>query len=233
MAGAWRLFEFDVTAAAKPGETNALAVEVFPPQPHDLAITFVDWNPQPPDKNMGLWRDVYITATGPVAMRFPARRHAAESARRRHGRAHREGRVEERQPAQAGGGVLKGKIEGIEFSQPVRLAAGETRVVRFTPDKFPQLKIANPRLWWPAQVGPAEPLSARPASSRSDGAVSDSQPHRLRHPRGHLRNRRRRPPPVPHQRQEHPHPRRRLHLRHAAALLAGAAGSRAATTSAT
>ena len=45
LAGAWRLFEFDVTAAAKPGETNALAIEIFPPEPDDLAITFVDWNP--------------------------------------------------------------------------------------------------------------------------------------------------------------------------------------------
>ena len=71
MAGAWRLFQFDVTAAASPGATNVLAVEVFPPLPHDLAITFVDWNPLPPDKDMGLWRDVWITATGPVAMRYP------------------------------------------------------------------------------------------------------------------------------------------------------------------
>lgn len=55
-AGAWRQFEFDVTGAVKPGDANALAIEIFPPQPHDLAITFVDWNPQPPDKNMGLWR---------------------------------------------------------------------------------------------------------------------------------------------------------------------------------
>ena len=45
MAGTWRLFEFDVTAAAHPGEPNALAVEVLAPQPHDLATTFVDWNP--------------------------------------------------------------------------------------------------------------------------------------------------------------------------------------------
>ena len=30
MAGAWRLFEFDVTAAAKADAVNALAVEIFP-----------------------------------------------------------------------------------------------------------------------------------------------------------------------------------------------------------
>src|SRR5450631_19898 len=71
LAGAWRLFEFDVTAAAQPGSANALAIEIFPPEPGDLAITFVDWNPLPPDKGMGLWRDVSITATGPVAIRYP------------------------------------------------------------------------------------------------------------------------------------------------------------------
>ena len=42
----------------KPGKTNVLAVQIFAPTETDLAITFVDWNPAPPDKNMGLWRDV-------------------------------------------------------------------------------------------------------------------------------------------------------------------------------
>ena len=31
--------------------------QVFAPTETDLAITFVDWNPAPPDKNMGLWRE--------------------------------------------------------------------------------------------------------------------------------------------------------------------------------
>lgn len=39
------------------------------PTPDDLAITFVDWNPLPPDKDMGLYREVYVTASGPVAVR--------------------------------------------------------------------------------------------------------------------------------------------------------------------
>ena len=72
LAGTWRLFNLDVTSAAKPGQTNSLAVEIFPPQPRDLAITLVDWAPMPPDKEMGIWRDVHITATGPIALRYPA-----------------------------------------------------------------------------------------------------------------------------------------------------------------
>ncbi|MCX6631074.1 MAG: hypothetical protein NTW28_25965 [Candidatus Solibacter sp.] len=144
LAGAWRLFEFDVTTAAKPGAVNALAIEIFPPEPGDLAITFVDWNPMPPDKGMGLWRDVSITATGPVAIRYPVvTTHLS-------GDAQLGVRAElKNASAQPMEGVLKGRIQKMEFSQPVKLAAHETKVIHFAP-----LKVPNPRLWWPAQVGP-------------------------------------------------------------------------------
>ncbi len=71
VAGAWRTYEFNITSSAKPGAENVLAVQAFAPTEHDLAITFVDWNPAPPDKNMGLWREVYLTTSGPVALRYP------------------------------------------------------------------------------------------------------------------------------------------------------------------
>src|SRR6202041_4036038 len=71
IAGAWRTYELNVTNALKPGAENVLAVQVFSPTENDLAITFVDWNPAPPDKNMGLWREVYLTSSGPVALRYP------------------------------------------------------------------------------------------------------------------------------------------------------------------
>ena len=71
VAGAWRTYEFNVTSAIKTGN-NVLAVQVWAPTENSLAITFVDWNPAPPDKNMGLWREVYLTTSGPVALRHPA-----------------------------------------------------------------------------------------------------------------------------------------------------------------
>ena len=37
-----------------------LAVEIFAPTPADLQTTWVDWNPSPPDKNMGLWQPAYL-----------------------------------------------------------------------------------------------------------------------------------------------------------------------------
>ena len=169
MAGAWRLFEFHVTEAIRPG-ANALAVEISAPLPNELGITFVDWNPGPADKGMGLWRDVHLDATGPVALRFPqvithldlpaaAKAELTVSAEAVNGT---------NRPVT---GTLRGQIEGISFSQEVRLAANERKVVRFTPDKFAQLKIDNPRLWWPAQVGTPNLYSLK-LQFETGGAVS-------------------------------------------------------------
>jgi exo-1,4-beta-D-glucosaminidase len=155
VAGTWRLFQFDVTSAAQAGGMNALAVEVFPPQPRDLAITLVDWAPMPPDKEMGLWRDVHIFATGPVALRTPAvlsklNLPATDEALLTV-------RAELTNAKNSGiDAVVKGGIENLNFEQSVHLAPMETKVIRFTPENFPQLRISGPRLWWPAQVGSQE-----------------------------------------------------------------------------
>jgi exo-1,4-beta-D-glucosaminidase len=152
VAGAYRTYDFNITDAARPGAPNVLAVEVFPPEPNNLGLTWVDWNPAPPDKDMGLWRDVYLTTTGPVAMDFPqvitkvdmpaldkARLTVSAELRNASGK-----------PVRA---TLRGTIENIEFEQPVELAAQESKEIVFTPEDFPQLVVSQPRLWWPSEIG--------------------------------------------------------------------------------
>src|SRR5580658_2233945 len=133
VAGAWRTYEFNVTSAIKPG-ANVLAVQVWAQTRDSLGITFVDWYPSPPDKNMGLWRRVYLTASGPVALRNPAvfskvnspandAAHLTVAAQVKNGSDH---------PVR---GTLKGRIENIEFAQLVELMAGESKEVVFSPDR--------------------------------------------------------------------------------------------------
>jgi exo-1,4-beta-D-glucosaminidase len=156
IGGAWRTYEFNITAAVKPGRENVLAVQVFAPTENDLAITFVDWNPAPPDKNMGLWREVYLTTSGPVALRYPTvvsklnlptndSAQLTVTAQLKNGTS---------QPIR---GTLKGRIDkmtaGAVFEQEVELAPNESKDVTFTPDQFPQLIDTSPLLWWPAQMG--------------------------------------------------------------------------------
>ncbi|HKU21447.1 MAG TPA: hypothetical protein VJQ50_10570, partial [Terriglobales bacterium] len=172
LAGMWRLFEFDVTAAARPGQVNSLAVEVFPPQPRDLAITLVDWAPMPPDKEMGIWRDVHILATGPLRLRYPAVLTTLNSPA--NDQAALTVKAELTNAADHPvTGIVKGTIENIAFQQPVQLGPRQTQVIHFTPGAFPQLTLAHPRLWWPAPVGPQN-LYSLDLHAEVDGQVSDS-----------------------------------------------------------
>jgi exo-1,4-beta-D-glucosaminidase len=171
IAGAWRTYELNVTDALKPGAENVLAVQVFSPTENDLAITFVDWNPAPPDKNMGLWREVSLTTSGPVALRYPAvvsklNLPATDSARLTLTAQLKNG---SKRPVK---GKVKAQIEGISFEQEIELSANETRDITFTPDQYPQLAVASPRLWWPAQMGKPN-LYPLKMEFEIDGTISD------------------------------------------------------------
>src|SRR5712692_874115 len=71
VAGTFRIFEFDVTSALNTNGQNAVALEIFAPEKNDLGITWVDWNPTPADKDMGIWKEVTLSSNGPVALRNP------------------------------------------------------------------------------------------------------------------------------------------------------------------
>jgi exo-1,4-beta-D-glucosaminidase len=172
VAGMWRTYDFNVTEEALPGKTNSLAVEVTAQRADDLGITWVDWNPAPPDKDMGLWQGVTVTATGPVALRDPQVvtnfdlpsldvAHLTVRAELING------------TGDAVHGVLKGHIGDVSFQQDVELKPHETREVAFAPDHFSQLDLHNPRLWWPWQMGPQN-LYHLKMEFEADGAVSDS-----------------------------------------------------------
>jgi exo-1,4-beta-D-glucosaminidase len=172
VVGMWRTYDFNVTNAAEPGKMNSLAVEVSAPHYDDLGITFVDWNPAPPDKDMGLWRSVSITATGPVALRHPqvvtkfdlpdlSVAHVTVLATLLNATDH------------TVRGVLKGSIGGVELQQEVELEPHEARNVTFSPDHFSQLNFHHPRLWWPWQMGPQN-LYHMKLHFETGGEVSDS-----------------------------------------------------------
>jgi exo-1,4-beta-D-glucosaminidase len=152
IAGAYRTYDFDISSMVNRSGPNALAVETIAQTEKDLGINWVDWNPAPPDKDMGLWRSVYLQSSGAVAIRhpmvvthFPAA--ALEEAEL----------TVEAELRNAGDkevtGFLDGRIEDVKFRQTLDLKPRETRIVRFTPDEFPQLRIKNPKVWWPYRMG--------------------------------------------------------------------------------
>ena len=173
IAGTFRLHEFSVQNVARAGELNTLAVEVFPPQPDDLAWTWVDWNPMPPDKNMGIFRDVFLTSSGPVSLRYPqvVTHFDLPSLEVAHltvnAEAHNASDVEVT-------GMMTVRLAGVHVSQKVTLGPQETKSVSLTPSDFPQLNISKPRLWWPLGMG-SQNLYGLVAEFEIGGQVSDRQ----------------------------------------------------------
>jgi exo-1,4-beta-D-glucosaminidase len=149
--GAFRMFDVDITETAVQG-MNALAVEVFPPKPGDFTIGFVDWNPRPPDENMGIWREVKLRLSGPVSINHPFVQSDVDLETLAEARLtvsvdlinHSDKKVD---------GILQGDIEEIFFSQSFTLEPGEKRPIILEPDEHSALNLSNPRLWWPNNMG--------------------------------------------------------------------------------
>jgi exo-1,4-beta-D-glucosaminidase len=172
--GPFRIFDIDVTSLIHAGK-NILAVEVFPPKPGDFTIGFVDWNPSPPDKNMGLWRGVKLYLSGPVSLNHSFVQSKVNLVTLdqaaltvtvnlvNHSKHH-------------ASGVVKGEIEKVMFSQPFSLDPREKITIIFSPGGYKELQFQHPRLWWPHNLGTPHLYRLKLAALLdNENMVSDSQ----------------------------------------------------------
>jgi hypothetical protein len=195
IAGAFTRGVFDVTARLKPGQPNAVAVRVSPPPhpgiPHEESIkagpgenggwlaidgpTFVasegwDWIPGIRDRNTGLWQPVELRATG--ALRLLDTHVVTTLPLPRTDRADIAITVPVENtsgaPARA---LLEARFEGVTVRKSATLPPGRSEV-KLEPSEFPQLRIAQPKLWWPNGYGPANLYTLTVAVSDGD-TVSD------------------------------------------------------------
>jgi exo-1,4-beta-D-glucosaminidase len=171
VAGAFRRYEMDVTHLAR-AQANVVAVAVTAPEPNDLAITWVDWNPMPPDRNMGLWQPVEVAVSGPVALRgaqVTTRLSPSLASARLTVSVEAHNADEHARTA-----LVRGTLEHVHFEKRVLLAAGETRRLEFSADTVPGLLLRKPRIWWPYAMG-GHPLYEAALEASVEGAVSDRE----------------------------------------------------------
>ena len=144
LVGAYRVFELDITTLVDRDGPNTLALEVFPPGPCDLALTWVDWNPSPPDKNMGIWRDVWLCWSGPVVLADPfvgSKLHPGGARLSIAGEL-----VNVTDLVQTA--TVRARLEGREHVQTYRLLPRQTLPFALDP-----VELDQPRLWWPRFMG--------------------------------------------------------------------------------
>jgi mannosylglycoprotein endo-beta-mannosidase len=133
-----------------------------------------DWNQPVRDRNAGIWEDVYISTTGPVAIRDP---HVVTDLP-----------LPDIKPAslkisaelvnatdQPQSGELKGIIENLEFIQTVTLGPNEIKEVIFSTSTYKQLIVQEPRLWWPNGYGNQELYDLKLTFTTKEGNFSDQK----------------------------------------------------------
>ncbi len=188
---------FDVSSAIRLGQENVLAVRVSPPPhpgiPHEQSIragagenggimcldgpTFVDtegwdWIPAIRDRDTGIWQPVTLRATSAVRIGDPqivTKLPLPET---------NQATVEISVPLMNDSpntvrGTLTGSFENVAVAKTVSLSPGKNEV-KLSPAEFPQLTVANPRLWWPNGYGKPELYTLRLSFSEG-GKESDTK----------------------------------------------------------
>ncbi len=146
----FRQYEKNISEILQPGE-NVLLIEVFPPKPGDFNIGFVDWNPAPPDKSMGITRNVNLYFNKGIQLnntfveaKLDKDYHSADL-------------FISTELTNHSGKDIKGKlrITGKYFviDKEIFLKKNEKQFIKLNPSEFTKLKLKNPELWWPHTYG--------------------------------------------------------------------------------
>ena len=194
--GAFMRGKFDVTDAVVPGK-NVVAVEIIKnthigaikeknkqstdfnggilgaDNPTFHATIGWDWIPTVRGRNIGIWNDVSLTTSGKVTVADPFVQSVLPLPDTTSATLTAEVIVKNHD-GNAVKGTLEGKVGEITFRQPVELAAGEEKTVVFDAKDFPQLKVENPRLWWPNGYGAPNLYDAN-FTFKIDDKVSDAR----------------------------------------------------------
>lgn len=184
--GSMRTYDIDITDLVKTGGAkNNIKVKVTKPvYRDDLTYYWVDWNPQPADAMMGLTGEVFLHVSGNARLANPA---VASKVSIDHKNARLNLFVDVSNfTASAVKGTLtaiikdpEGKtiatvtkeninVQGNVYNQEIVLSAAD----------YPQLNLANPRLWWPYLSGD-QPLYTVDYEFSTNGVVSDRLHHRF------------------------------------------------------
>jgi hypothetical protein len=191
---------FDVTGALRKSGDQALAVKIspipFPGSPGDkgpagqsfvdagggifansptlVAASGWDWMPAVRDRVSGIWDHVRLRSTG-AAVLGDARIDTVLPKLPDLGSAELTITVPVRNASGSSQQVtVTAAFDNVKVSSTVTVAAGQSTDVKFDPTAYPQLKLTNPKLWWPNGYGDPN-LHALQLTATVGGRTSDKR----------------------------------------------------------
>jgi exo-1,4-beta-D-glucosaminidase len=153
-AGAYNMFTFNIDSFKQEGD-NSIALKIWQYADGEYSIGFVDWNPLPVDRNMGIFREVFLEINDGIKIRSPFV--YARLIPETQNSADLFIRAEIiNSSGKSVNGTLRVDYELGVVEKSVTLKPGETLSCSFDPVEFNQLKIKNAELWWPNGMGNAK-----------------------------------------------------------------------------
>jgi len=175
--GAFIRGKFNVTDVVHKTKSNVLAIRILPPNnpgiPHEESPsagtgpnggqlcmdgpTFIssegwDWMPGIRDRNIGIWQDVRIKYTGNVTLGdpqvitdLPLPDTTSADVFIRSDLTNHSGKPQSV--------TLHCELDGFSLIRNVDLKPFEQKAIEFSPKQYRQLKMKNPKLWWPNGYG--------------------------------------------------------------------------------
>ena len=150
-AGAFLMFTFKINDFVKEGK-NTVALKMWQHVDGEYSIGFVDWNPHPIDRNIGIFREVFLEINEGLKIRSPfvyskVNKETLDAA----------DLFIQAELINSSNAPVKGTLR-VDYElgvveKEVTVPAGETLSYRFTPDEFRQLSVKNVKLWWPNGMG--------------------------------------------------------------------------------
>jgi mannosylglycoprotein endo-beta-mannosidase len=184
MRGAFIRGDFDISGFVKANRRFVLAVLVSPqphpgvPHEHTVALgvgknggetaidgpTFLstigwDWLPAVRDRDTGIWLPVTMDSTGPIVVKDPFIT-ADLSPSHDNADLHIFATLENKSPKPVTGmltGIIQlqnSKEHETTFHQSVTIAANGTKALALDSKSTPELRVSDPKLWWPNGYGP-------------------------------------------------------------------------------
>lgn len=150
-ADTYRMFTFHISDAVIQGK-NTLALKMWPYADGEYSIGFVDWNPHPQDRNLGIFREVFLEINEGVKIRSPFVYSKVDKQSLKDAEL-----FVQTELINSSAKNVKGKLRvnyelGV-VEKEVSIQPGETLSVKFSPQDFNQLSVKDVKLWWPNGMG--------------------------------------------------------------------------------
>jgi exo-1,4-beta-D-glucosaminidase len=150
-SGAFNMFTFNIDDFKQEGD-NAVALQLWQYSDGEYSIGFVDWNPLPVDRNMGIFREVFLEKNEGVKIRSPFVYSKLDKDENNSASLYIQAELNNESDKQVRGTLVVdyelGKVE-----KEVSLNPGETLSIHYGPEEYPGLIVKDAELWWPNGMG--------------------------------------------------------------------------------